>query len=186
MTPAAQPWLETGYARFAALGPSALRVEPLARAVGKNKSSFYHLFGDLERYTELLLQAHAERYARVVEEEAASGSAAELVEVILEYREDILFSRQLLLHPEDLRFAGCFGSTSERAIPLVMPLWGKILGLPGHLHLAELVLRLSIENFFLQLTEGNLNRTWLLAYFATLRGTVQQLCAGVATSKGSS
>jgi AcrR family transcriptional regulator len=38
------PWLEVGYTIFSNEGPKALKIEALARKVGKNKSSFYHCF----------------------------------------------------------------------------------------------------------------------------------------------
>ena len=41
-------WLEVGYRCFADRGPNGLKVERLSKKVGKNKSSFYHLFADLE------------------------------------------------------------------------------------------------------------------------------------------
>lgn len=35
-----------------------MKVERLAKAVGKNKSSFYHFFADLEVFTDFLLKYH--------------------------------------------------------------------------------------------------------------------------------
>jgi AcrR family transcriptional regulator len=43
-----QPWINHGYRTFAYEGPTGLKVERLARQVGKSKSSFYHLFADLD------------------------------------------------------------------------------------------------------------------------------------------
>ena len=42
------PWLEVGYAIFSNEGPKGLKIEVLAREVGKSKSSFYHCFADLD------------------------------------------------------------------------------------------------------------------------------------------
>ena len=55
------PWLEIGYSIFSAEGPKGLRVEVIARAMGKSKSSFYHHFGDLEGFVNTLLNYHEER-----------------------------------------------------------------------------------------------------------------------------
>jgi AcrR family transcriptional regulator len=41
-------WIQAGYALFAEQGPSALKIEVLAKMVGISKSSFYHYFADLE------------------------------------------------------------------------------------------------------------------------------------------
>lgn len=53
-----QPWITQGYATFAAEGPAGLKVERLAKNIGKNKSSFYHHFADLEIFTTILLKVH--------------------------------------------------------------------------------------------------------------------------------
>ena len=55
-----QPWIEIGYKTFAKLGPDGLKIEALARAVGKSKSSFYHLFATLEIFQRALLIHHLE------------------------------------------------------------------------------------------------------------------------------
>ncbi|MEM7514864.1 MAG: TetR/AcrR family transcriptional regulator, partial [Bacteroidota bacterium] len=53
-----EPWLKAGYDIFSQEGPGGLKVERLARIVGKSKSSFYHHFADLEIYTSFLLEYH--------------------------------------------------------------------------------------------------------------------------------
>ena len=42
------PLLEVGYTIFSNEGPQGLKIEALAREVGKSKSSFYHCFADLD------------------------------------------------------------------------------------------------------------------------------------------
>ena len=56
-------WIKAGYEVFAASGQDALRIEPLARMVGRSKSSFYHHFADMELFVEHLLAYHLERSA---------------------------------------------------------------------------------------------------------------------------
>jgi len=51
-------WITKGYRSFAYEGPNGLKVERLSNDVGKNKSSFYHLFGDLEIFQDNLLTYH--------------------------------------------------------------------------------------------------------------------------------
>jgi len=48
-------WIENGYKAFAYEGPTSFKVERLAKATNKNKSSFYHFFGDMEVFTNKLL-----------------------------------------------------------------------------------------------------------------------------------
>jgi AcrR family transcriptional regulator len=61
MTDSKEIWIKTGYEIFALSGQSGLKVEPLAKKVGKNKSSFYHYFADLDLFIDELLNFHIEQ-----------------------------------------------------------------------------------------------------------------------------
>ncbi len=67
-----QPWILTGYRLFDQQGPVGLKVEVLAREVGKSKSSFYHHFADLEAFTEAMLVHHLQQSRLIAEQEAHS------------------------------------------------------------------------------------------------------------------
>jgi len=54
-------WIETAYDVFAQEGPNGLKIESIARTIGKSKSSFYHHFADLELFTDVLLGYHLYR-----------------------------------------------------------------------------------------------------------------------------
>ena len=169
------PYLAVAHRSFATEGPMALRVEALARAVGKNKSSFYHHFGDLEGFTEQLLRYHDTRFAEAIDAEAAAINVAELTQALLDHQEEILFSRQCMLHLDRPELRACLERNVERSIPRLLPLWAKLVGLPERTTLAEGVLRLSLENFFLQLTPDTLNDAWLSNYLSKLHTLVGQL-----------
>jgi len=168
-----QLWLEAGYRTFAYEGPQALRVEKLAKAVQKNKSSFYHFFSDLEVFTERLLNVHLTQARVMSSKESAAQSAAELTSILLEHKVDLLFNRQLRIHRDHADFQACFTKTNEISMPAFMPLWKTIIDLNENSHLAHLVLVLSMENFFLQITEETLNSEWITAYFDKVREMVR-------------
>ncbi|MCI4647909.1 TetR/AcrR family transcriptional regulator [Phaeodactylibacter sp.] len=170
-------WLQHGYAIFAHHGPEALKVEGLARAVGKSKSSFYHHFADPEGFQESLLHHHLEQARLIAKKEAACQSLDDLVEVLLEHKTDLLFNRQLRVHRSHPAFERCFDATTELTVPAILPVWKKIIGLEDQSYLAGLVLQLSLENFYIQLTPDTLNRAWLLDYFAGLQHLVRSFQA---------
>ncbi len=174
MNPTKIPWIEAGYLTFAYEGPAGLKIERLAREVGKNKSSFYHLFADLEIFTSELLAHHLKQSKILAEKEASCTDLEELIEVILAHKIDLLFSRQLRVHRAQPEFEQCFTRTTEMSVPAVIPIWSKIIGLDDHSYLAELVLQLSLENFFLQITDETLNPIWLHEYFKTIQNMVGQ------------
>ncbi|HAA17928.1 MAG TPA: TetR/AcrR family transcriptional regulator [Cytophagales bacterium] len=168
------PWITAGYRAFAYEGPQALKVERLAKLLGKNKSSFYHYFGDLEVFTEELLQEHREQVRRIAEREAEAQDLEALIALLVDHKLDLLFNRQLRFHRENPDFEAIFLETNQKAAESIGPLWMKILGLEDNSYLAFLVLKLSFDNFFLQITDENLNVAWLNGYFREVRGMVQQ------------
>lgn len=167
------PWLEAGYITFAMEGPTAIKVERLARSVGKNKSSFYFLFADIEVFIGHLLRYHMEQVEVLAEKEAQCSSLEELIELIVANKTDLLFNRQLKIHRENPEFEACFCKTNQMTVASITELWKEMLGLENESYLAGLVLKLSLENFYLQITDETLNKDWLNSYFAELQQLVQ-------------
>lgn len=165
-------WIELGYRFFAFEGPSGLKIERLAKGVGKNKSSFYHLFADIEVFTERLLTHHLAQAKIIAEKESNSLNESELIEVIIQHKIDLLFNRQLRIHRENKEFENCFNQINQISIPAILPLWKNIIGLSENSSLAQMVLTLSLENFYLQITDETLNESWLKAYFENIRQMV--------------
>lgn len=152
-------WIKKGYRFFAYEGPNGLKIERLSKEVGKNKSSFYHLFADLEVFTDRLLTFHLTQAKIIAEKESNSLDENELIEVILEHKIDLLFNRQLRIHRENKEFENCFHQINQISIPSILPLWKKIIGLSENTSLAQMVLTLSLENFYLQITDETLNKS---------------------------
>ncbi|WP_077923194.1 TetR/AcrR family transcriptional regulator [Spirosoma sp. 209] len=166
-------WIEKGYRMFAYGGPQELKVERLAAAVGKNKSSFYHHFADLEVFTSILLDYHMEQVGQIARKESQCTSLDELIDIIVTHKLDLLVNRQLRIHRTNKEFEACFVKTNQLTVPAIMGIWSAILGLTDQSHLAGLVLTLSLDNFYLQITEETLNHGWLTQYFSDLQGLVR-------------
>ena len=173
---ATQPWILAAYRLFAQEGPKGLKIEVLAREVGKSKSSFYHHFADLEVFTERLLGYHLERAKLIAQQEAACRNVVpELVNVLLAVKQDLLFNRQLRVHRSIPVFRQCFEAASEKVSGAIAHIWADMLGLADDSALAQTVLKLSFENFCLQITEETLTHDWLLRYLQELREMVRAL-----------
>ncbi|GAB2478447.1 MAG: TetR family transcriptional regulator [Cytophagales bacterium] len=168
-----QIWIEAGYHTFAYEGPQALRIEKLAKKVKKNKSSFYHFFSDMEIFIGRLLDYHLEQAKVMSIKESSVQNQSELTQIFLDHKLDLLFNRQLRIHRERLDFEACFTRTNEISLPGFIPIWKKIINLDENSHLAEVVLMLSIDNFFLQITENTLNRDWITSFFEKNREMVK-------------
>ncbi len=167
------PWIKAGYQLFAYEGPKGVKIERLSNGIGKNKSSFYHLFTDLEIFTSVLLEYHLEQAHIMAEKEANCASQEELIDVIIHHKIDLLFNRQLRIHREHNGFEKCFTQTNQITGQAIIGIWSEILDLKNNSYLAELVYQLSIENFFLQITDETMNKVWLKNYFTQLRTLIK-------------
>lgn len=165
-----QPWIEIGYETFAKESPNALKIEVLARQVGKSKSSFYHHFADLDVFIEVLLNYHLEQAKLIAVKEAnCKNVVPELLNVLLEHQIDLLFSRQLRIHRDNPQFRTCFEKVNQIVGGAIVGIWAEMLGLNHNERLAMMVLNLSIENFYLQITSETLNYEWLTNYIKDLQ-----------------
>ncbi len=169
----AKPWIIAGYQIFAYEGPTGLKIERLSKKISKNKSSFYHLFTDVEIFTDYLLKYHLEQAEIIAEKESNCLSKEELIDVLIEHKIDLLFNRQLRIHRENRNFEACFSKTSEMTVKSIIGIWSEIIDLKSNSYLAELVFKLSLENFFLQITDETINHNWLNNYFDELRMLVR-------------
>ncbi len=169
------PWIRTGYTLFASEGPAGLKVEVMARKVNKSKSSFYHHFADLEVFTEILLQYHLERAQIIAQQESECQQVIpELLEVLLTVKEDLFFNRQLRINRNVPAFRACFEKASMQVGGAILDIWAVELGLNQNAHLAQLVLNLSLENFYLQITPETLTYDWLYQYIQNLKTMVKE------------
>ncbi|TAE30675.1 MAG: TetR/AcrR family transcriptional regulator [Cytophagales bacterium] len=168
-----RPWIEVGYDLFAQHGPSGLKVEVIARRVGKSKSSFYHHFADLEVFTEVLLTYHSEQINVIAEQERLCRAVVpDLVNLLLTYKQDLLFNRQLRVYRHISAFQQCIKQSTKQVGEAILPIWADMLGLPDNSALAQVVLNLSLENFYLQITEETLTYDWLVGYLDELKQMV--------------
>ncbi len=169
------PWILCGYEIFAKEGPKGLKIEVIARHVNKNKSSFYHYFADVEVFTEALLKHHLDRAAIIAEKESACKNIVpELLHVLLEVKQDLLFNRQLRVYRHISFYKDCLEKSSKKVGEAIVGIWAKELGLTDNSHLANIVLNLSLENFYLQITDETLTFEWLKNYINDLKQMVKE------------
>lgn len=159
-----------GHMLFARQGPTGLKIEVLAKQVGKSKSSFYHHFADTEVFTEQLLSYHMERVQRIADlERQCLRVVPDLLRLLVTVEEDLLFNRQLRSHRTVLAFRKCIEITDREIAKAILPTWAEAFGLADRPEVARLMLNLVIDNFYLQLTNQTLTYEWLLTYVRELR-----------------
>lgn len=163
-------WIKTGYEIFAIKGQVGLKIEPLAKKVGKSKSSFYHYFADIELFIETLLKHHIEQsYIIAKKEQNADNIDPELINVLVEHRTDLLFNRQLRINQNIKLFSDTVSLSNKIVGDAFVKVWVKDLSLQLTQKQIEAIFILALENFFLQINADNLNYKWLSEYFANLK-----------------
>lgn len=171
-----QPWIEAGYEIFSKQGPNGLKVEQISRAVGKSKSSFYHLFADIEIFQEKLLQYHQERAVIIAAEARACKSMVpDLLNLLLTVKADLLFNRQLRVHRKNVAFEQCFQKANGMVEEAFMGIWSEAFGLKEKPHIARNIMKMTTDNFYLRVTEETLNAEWLLAFLTELQSMVKEI-----------
>lgn len=168
-------WILCGYEIFSKVGPNGLKIEVLARKVNKSKSSFYHYFADIEIFTEILLEYHLEKAEIISKRESECKSVnPELLNVLIEFKQDLLFNRQLRINRNKVIFKNCFEKSSEKVAKSIVEIWAKELNIKNNSYLAEIILKLSLENFYLQITEETMTFDWLQNYFKEFQNMVKE------------
>ena len=169
-----QPWILEGYKLFSQEGHKGLKVEVIARKVKKSKSSFYHLFADIDCFMEELLAFHLERAKIIADRERFCNSIdPALINLLLEVKEDLLFNRQLRVNRSNTAFRDCFEKANQLVGNAFLEVWAREIGLENKPKLAEIFFGLVLENFYLQLTEETLTYDWLSDYFKNIRLMVE-------------
>jgi len=142
-----------------------LTVEGLAREVGKSKSSFYHHFSTTSIFEEALLAHHVSQAKLIAEKEAHCKAVdPDLFDVLVAHKVDLMFNRQLRMHRSTPAYCECCKTAGAHTSEAIIGIWSEALGLSHNAHLANLVLALSLENFYIQITEETLNHAWLREY----------------------
>jgi AcrR family transcriptional regulator len=165
-----QPWILEGYELFSREGSKGLKIEVISRKVKKSKSSFYHLFADIDCFTEELLSFHLERAKIIADKERLCKSIdPALINLLLEAKQDLLFNRQLRVNRTNPAFKQCFEKANQLVGNAFLEVWAKEIGLENKPKLAEIFFGLVLENFYLQTTVETLTYEWLSDYFKNIR-----------------
>jgi AcrR family transcriptional regulator len=167
-------WLQEGYRIFGKLGPSGLKVEPLSRAVGVSKSSFYHHFADVDVFIDELLKFHVRRGGEIVNRfMQCERMNPDLIDLLLSIEDDVFFQRQLRIHRTNELFARCIEDVHGPIEAGLLLIWCEALELESHRRLGEMLLKLTVENFYLRLNETNFTQDWLVSYLEELKMMVE-------------
>lgn len=155
------------------MGLNGLKIEPLAKKVGKSKSSFYHYFAELELFIEALLKLYIQQaYVLDMKLKNANNIKPDSISILLEHKTDLLFSKQLRINNEVLIFVKTSTKAKEIVRDSFILVWAKDLNLKLNQKQLEAIFELALENFYMQINPENFNFEWLSSYFDYLKKIV--------------
>lgn len=158
-------WITEAYQTVALEGFERLSVELLARKVGKNKSSFYHYFGDMELFEKTLLDYHLEATKHFAAEiTACERLNPDVLNLMIQLKTDLFFHKQLRINREKPTCRACFEKSYQVFQEAIFDKWITFLGLTHQKFFGEALLNLASENFLLRITQSNLTFDWLIGY----------------------
>ena len=171
-----QPWIEAGYQLFSKEGPGALKIDQLARRVGVSRSSFYHLFADLDVFQEKLLLYHTGRAQHAAGKvKMCKSIEPDFLLLIIEEKDYVLFNRQLRIHRNNSAYKAGF----ENAITLVgretMSIFIQMLNLQHKPEVARSVFQMTADILFHRMTEENINYEWLKNFIDEIKLLVKNM-----------
>ena len=171
-----QVWIEKGYELFALEGPKGLNIEALARKVGKSKSSFYHLFVDVAIFQEALLKHHTQRSKEIaLEAKACQNMVPDFINLGLTIKNDLLFNRQLRINRSNASFKNCAENANATVEVAFIDIWIKLFGPDLKPEAARKLLKITVENFYLQINEDTFTYEWMLSFLGEIQETIISL-----------
>ena len=93
----------------------------------------------------------------------------DIIQVIIEHKTDLLFSKQLLMNRSEKRYIHTFEKVNQLTSEAFMDVWVKSMNFHNQTLKAEKLYQFSLENFYSQITEENLQFSWLQQYFKNLQ-----------------
>ena len=169
-------WIKEGYELFASHGKAGLNVEEIARRVNKNKSSFYHYFGDLESFESVLLDFHitqGEEFSDALSK--CNNLDPEMIQVFIDRRTDVLFHKQLRINRENKLYSQTFERVYKKLEPALLQKWKEYLGLEQIPFFAQSFLNIVSENFLLRIKESDFTYEWIKGYIDELKMVTAQM-----------
>jgi len=173
---AAYKWIEKGYEHFALLGADGLKIEKIAREVNTSKSSFYHLFLDVQEFQTALLTFHIER-AQAIAQEAKSckNFETDFVQVVKKNKSDMLFNRQLRIKRNNLSFQLCFEHANALVKHEILPHFASFVGYSHDLQMASNLFALMEDSFYSRVTEDAFHDDFLIGFISQFKSTIQDI-----------
>ena len=174
-----EDWINKGYELVAEVGFDTVNIEYLSRFMNKNKSSFYHYFGDLNRFTQELLDRHISNSNEFAEKMGNCVSInPDLLNLAIEHKSDIFFHKQLRINRNRTQFKETFQIAFSNYENAVIHQWAAFFGMEKNLQFVRTFIHFFTENLLLKATFESFTFPWLEEYLEELATMMKQIDPG--------
>lgn len=159
-TDSSKNWLDLGYELFSEEGHEGLQVERLSRILGKNKSGFYHFFGDKDTFLMKLMAMHLKREEAMISKLGKIKNLNEtFLDLIIENQKTIMFQTHLVKNRGLKLFLDTYVEVNDRVEKAIIPIWSKFIKVSPEV--ATRYWRVIRDSFYARVTSHSFNQEWL-------------------------
>lgn len=175
-------WIYVGYELFAREGPEGIQVERLARILDRNKSGFYHYFGNLNTYFEHLMEHHLQQTDRLVDSiRSIHQLIPGFVQLLVDFSIPVLVQKQLQRAGHPPLFATTYAMVNNKVDAVLLPLWSDFIEIPENQKLALRYLEFVRDIFYVRITPATLNFEFIFDFSMEAK----EICDGLKNAHGS-
>jgi hypothetical protein len=153
-----QKWIGAGYELFARYGSEGMQTEKLARILKRNKSGFYHYFGEHHIFISRLIEHHFVVNKLYNDEMALLNDFDPgYLKLAVKYKNAVLFQKHLRQEINNPVFQESFNAIKKKNEKYIIPLWASYLKISGNQDLATELFNIFRDIFFFRITFDNLD-----------------------------
>lgn len=172
----AVPWLQTGYSLFAADGPDGIQVERLARVMVRNKSGFYHFFGERDTYFDYLAKYHIEQLNDFITDlKSVDSFDPGFLAAIADHPTNMLFNVQLVRNRHLSFCADLLAEVHRQMDPYVLPIWTSFFELEKNPVAAKQFYDIMCDIYSVRMNTRNFNVDVIRKIAIESRSTIREL-----------
>ena len=171
-----QEWIEKGYVLVAENGFRELTVNNICRLLAKSKSSFYHYFGEIEGLKDELVAYHLERahgFAKKIED--CKNVHPDLVEVLMDYKIDLFFYKQLRLYRNKSNYQKDNQKIFDLYENVVLDKWEDYFDLNNRRLFVRKLNKFLSEHFLMSISLNTYTHEWIKNYLLEVLELVIQM-----------
>lgn len=168
-------WLQAGYKIFSAEGCAGLKVERISRILSRNKSAYYHYFGDAATYLEHVISFHRKRMNIFISGVESTGRLEQFIDSMDNHADVFAFHLKLGHHRNVPVIRQNFDDINRRISDKILPVWSAFIGLEDSPTIASDTFAIFIDRLSMRWMVDENNRVMIQNEALAIKRLVQKL-----------